>query len=87
MRRKRVIYRATHRGTKEADAVIGGFFRGRTLAEMELAEAEALLEVADPDLMDWVMGRRAIPPEWQRPLVHEVAAYYRSLNGGVTEDK
>ena len=45
-RRRRLVYRALHRGTKEADLMIGGFVT-RNIAgftEAELGEIEALLE-------------------------------------------
>ncbi len=80
-RRKRILYRATHRGTKEADFVVGGFFRERAagLADAKLEEAEALLDVLDLDLMDWLMGRLPIPPEWNGTVFDDLLAHYRAL--------
>ena len=42
LRRKRILYRATHRGTKESDAIIGGYFTGAIagLPDDKLDEAE-----------------------------------------------
>ena len=82
-RRKRLVYRATHRGTKEADLIVGGFFSeaAASLAETRLDEAEALLEEADPDLMDWVFGRKAVPDRWQGTLMDDVIAYGRKVLG------
>src|SRR4051812_49303223 len=53
-RRKRILYRATHRGTKEADAIIGGYFTAAAagIADEDLAEAEEFLELPDLDLID-----------------------------------
>ena len=58
-RRKRLLFRATHRGTKEADFVIGGFAHDQLayLSETELDGFEALLEVDDDVLMLWCTGR------------------------------
>ena len=81
IRRKRILYRATHRGTKESDAVVGGFFR-QNISEIpneKLDEADELLDVADADLMDWFMGRIPVPDRWVGTLFDCVLAYYRSL--------
>lgn len=80
-RRKRILYRATHRGTKEADFVVGGFFREAVagLPDGKLDEADALLEELDADLMDWLMGRLPVPDAWKGTLFDDLLAYYRAL--------
>ncbi|WP_448586619.1 FAD assembly factor SdhE [Thermaurantiacus sp.] len=63
--RKRALWRATHRGTKEADLVVGGF-AARYLAEMNPAEFawfEALLEEQDVDILAWAFGTAHPPPK------------------------
>ena len=48
-RRRRILFRATHRGTYENDILIGGFVRAR-LASFTEAELDALETVMDfPD--------------------------------------
>ena len=62
-RRKRLLFRSRHRGTKEMDILLGGFAEAnlaRFSAE-ELDQFERLLEVADDDLYGWVMGRQPVP--------------------------
>ncbi|HTW26429.1 MAG TPA: succinate dehydrogenase assembly factor 2 [Acetobacteraceae bacterium] len=62
-RRRRVLYRATHRGTRENDLLIGGYV-ARRIAGMEAAELdalEALMELPDAALADWLTGRQPIP--------------------------
>ena len=80
-RRKRLLYRATHRGTKESDAIIGGFFTAAvaTLPDDKIAEAEVLVDEADLDLMDWVMGRTPVPERWRNTLFDGVLEYYRKM--------
>lgn len=82
-RRKRLLYRATHRGTKEADVIIGGFFQENVdrLAEERLGEAEELLEVSDLDLVEWVMGRKPIPERWKGSILDDVLAWERKRQG------
>lgn len=84
-RRRRLLFRAQHRGTKEADLMIGGFV-ARNLAgftEVELAEIEALLEHWDVDLADWLSGRRPIPPEADTPMMRRMAAECATPGYGV----
>ena len=60
----RAKFRAWHRGTREADYMIGGFFdryHGEW-AEAELAWFEALLDEDDVDVMAWALGTQD-PPE------------------------
>jgi antitoxin CptB len=80
IRRKRILYRATHRGTKEADAVVGGFFAnafGWSAAQLD--DAEALLEELDLDILDWVMDRTPVPARWSGTLFDDVVDYYRGM--------
>ncbi len=65
-RLKRLKFRAWHRGTREADYMIGGFFDryGAGWSEAELAWFEALLEEQDVDIMAWALGTQGIPPEY-----------------------
>ena len=63
-RLKRLRFRAWHRGTREADLLIGGFFDAHAQAwsDDEMAWFEALLEEQDVDIMAWAIGA-AEPPE------------------------
>lgn len=75
-RRRRLLFRATHRGTHETDLLIGGYV-ARHLDAMDAASVgamEALLELPEPDLADWLMGRVAIPEG-------EHAALLRAIRG------
>lgn len=62
-RRRRILFRATHRGTYENDILIGGFVRARlaTFSESELDALEAVMELPDAALADWLTGRAPIP--------------------------
>lgn len=67
----RARFRAWHRGTREADLMIGGFF-DRHHASWDadgLAWFEALLEEDDVDVMAWAMGVRPAPERYAGPLL------------------
>lgn len=64
-RRRRLLFRATHRGTHENDLMIGGFVRDHLAAfdAPDLDAVEALLDLPDTDLADWLTGRRPVPED------------------------
>ncbi len=67
----RARFRAWHRGTREADLMIGGFFDRyhATWNAAELEWFEALLEEDDVDVMAWAMGVRPAPERYSGPLL------------------
>ena len=67
----RLRFRAWHRGTREADYIMGCFFdrHHRGWSEPELAWFEALLAEEDPDVMGWAMGTQAVPERFAGPLM------------------
>ncbi len=74
VRRRRLLYRATHRGTFENDLMIGGFVRTNLalLTDDDVDALEVLLEIPDVDLADWLTGRRPIPPESETPMLRRI---------------
>ena len=66
--RKRLQFRAWHRGTREADLIMGPFAE-REVAGMDilgLQKFENLLHCNDPDVYDWLTGKAATPPEHEQ---------------------
>ena len=61
---KRLHWRAHHRGTREADMLIGGFFdaHSQQWGAQERAVFAAMLDEQDVDIMAWALGT-AEPPE------------------------
>lgn len=57
-RLRRLKFRAWHRGTREADFLIGGFFdrHHQTWDDDAVALFEDLLEEQDVDILAWAMG-------------------------------
>ena len=71
LRLKRLRYRAWHRGTREADMMIGGFFDRAHAAwsESDLEWFEAFLEEQDVDIMAWAIGTQPVPARWQGDMM------------------
>jgi antitoxin CptB len=65
----RAKFRAWHRGTREADYLIGGFFDRHHAAwgEEELVWFEALLEEDDVDVMAWALSAQPAPDDLAGP--------------------
>ncbi|WP_315737904.1 MULTISPECIES: succinate dehydrogenase assembly factor 2 [unclassified Bradyrhizobium] len=80
-RRKRLLFRCWHRGTREMDLILGRFADAEigSLSESELAELEQLLEVPDPDFYAAVTGARPLPPE-QTPALFERIKAFRAVD-------
>ena len=62
-RRRRVLFRGSHRGMRETDILLGAFARRHleALSEAQLQRFEALLEESDNDLFDWITGKKTVP--------------------------
>lgn len=61
---KRLAWRAHHRGTREADLLVGGFFDAhhQQWSRLDRALFESMLEEQDVDIMAWAHGT-AEPPQ------------------------
>lgn len=76
-RRKKALFRAWHRGTKEMDFVMGHFADAHIadLSEDDLVDFEALLDVSDRELFAWIVGTEEVDPEHDRPVWRAMHAY------------
>jgi len=74
-RRRRALFRATHRGTHETDLLVGGYVVSRIdhFTDADLDALEALLDLPDPDLADWLTGRVPMPAD-APPMLHAMRA-------------
>ena len=68
---KRLKFRAWHRGTREADYMIGCFFDAHHGGWDDAAMAwfEALLDQDDVDVMAWALGAQDVPARFAGPLM------------------
>mgnify|MGYP004721642605 CR=1 FL=1 len=82
-RRRRLKFRANHRGTFETDILIGGFVQdvADTLNAAELTDMEAILEMHDPDLTDRLFGRLPLPEEKATPMLRRMVDACRARCG------
>jgi antitoxin CptB len=76
VRRRRILFRAWHRGIREMDLIMGRFADAELAAldEAEIAEFEQLIEVPDRELFDWLTDAVPVPNHYDTPI-------YRRLKG------
>lgn len=77
-RLKRLRFRAWHRGTKEADLMIGGFYDRYATgwSDADMTWFEIFLEEQDVDIMAWGMGVQPFPAAFEG----QQAAAFRMLD-------
>lgn len=79
-RRKRILFQARHRGTKEADLLIGSFVEahldGFSIAELDALEA--VMAEQDLDLVAWIIGGVTPPEASNTPMLARIIAHHRA---------
>jgi len=78
-RRRRLLFRAWHRGMREVDLITGRFADAHlaTLSEAEVGEFERLMEVPEPDLLNWVLGAAETPEDYDTALFRRLRDFNR----------
>jgi antitoxin CptB len=76
-RRKRLLFRCWHRGTREMDLILGRFADAEiaVLTESELTDLESLIEVPDPDLYAALSGGALLAPEYRTALFDRIKSF------------
>jgi antitoxin CptB len=82
-RRKRLKFRAWHRGMKEVDLILGPFAdeHAARLSVQDLDDFELLLGVPDNDLYDWLCGRIPAPERYRTKLYEQIHDFSRRARG------
>jgi antitoxin CptB len=78
-RRRRLLFRAWHRGMREVDLITGRFADAHiaALSEPDVDAFEHLMDVPEPDLLGWVMGQVPTPAEYDTDLFRRMCAFHR----------
>ena len=72
---RKLHYRAHHRGTREADAIVGGFFDDdhKNWDDAGFAWFDRILDEQDVDIMGWAMGTIAVPNDFAGRMMEKMA--------------
>ena len=79
--RRRLLWRATHRGIKEMDLIVGGYAEAH-LAMMDasaLAMFSDILEIPDQLLLSWVTNQEMVPESQKSKMLDDVLAFHPRL--------
>jgi antitoxin CptB len=84
LRRRKLLYRSWHRGLREMDLIMGGFADAKVaeLSEGELGELERLIDVPDGDLLAWITGQAAVPPDFDSALFRDLRDFHLGPRSG-----
>ena len=76
-RRKRLLFRCWHRGTREMDLILGRFADAEIakLSDGEVTELERLIEIPDPDLYAALIGDRPLAVEDAGALFERIKSF------------
>lgn len=75
--RRRLVWRAGHRGMRELDLLLGAYAREH-VAHMDadaIAQFESILAVADTELYDWIMGASPVPAQYRGPIIDGIRQF------------
>lgn len=77
-RRRRALFRAWHRGTREMDLLLGPFADAHIerLSDHDLADFEVLMEASDGDLYAWIVGRTPVAANFRFPVFDSIVAFH-----------
>ena len=73
-RRKRLLWRATHRGIKEMDLILGGFVVRQigNLTTEQLDQLDAIITIPDQEMLSWATGQETVPRQFASALLTEI---------------
>lgn len=76
-RRRRLLFRAWRRGTRELDLIMGRFADEAiaTMSEAEVDEFEKLCALPDLELYAWVVGNRPVPEKYDTDLFRRLCTF------------
>ncbi|MFG1419643.1 succinate dehydrogenase assembly factor 2 [Xanthobacter sp. V0B-10] len=77
-RRRRLLYRAWHRGMREMDLIMGKFADAEiaSFSDAELDDFEALIDAQDHDMFSWISETNPVPAEYDTPLFARMKAFH-----------
>jgi antitoxin CptB len=77
-RRRKLLFRSWHRGTREMDLILGRFADTALagLTQSEVDEYERLMDAPDPDLYAWITGERPTLPAHDSDLLRRIREFH-----------
>ena len=78
VRRRRLLFRSWHRGTREMDLILGRFADAAIadLSDGDLDDYERLVEMPDPILYSWITGELPVPREHDTEIFRRLQKFH-----------
>ncbi len=75
--RKKLLWRATHRGIKEMDIIVGRFAHANLphMDQSGLTQFETILDIPDQDLLEWITDQAEVPAGQSSDLLRALLRY------------
>ena len=88
-RRNKIRFRASHRGFREADLILGAFaeLHVEGFSDAELDTFEALIDQPDHDLYAWIVGQAEPPADLAGDMLERLQAFRHTLNAVRGDDR
>jgi antitoxin CptB len=85
MRRRRALYRATHRGSKELDFLLGRFVEQNieTMTDVEIGVLERLIQVPDPEIAESLFEGNSLGEPALDTVVRRLRCFHGMVQGGI----
>lgn len=80
IKRKRLIFRSWHRGTREIDLLLGGF-ADKALPQFDerrLDLYDRFLRNSDPDIYNWITGQEPLPPAEENEVTRLLLDHFKT---------
>ena len=79
IKRKRLIFRSWHRGTREIDLLLGKFADAKLpgFDDNQLELYDRFLNNSDPDIYNWLTGQEPVPPAEDNAVVRVLLEFYK----------
>lgn len=76
-RKRKLQFRASRRGFREMDLIMGQFAQQKieAMSEEELDEFERLLATPDWEVYAWVIGNKPVPPNYAGPVLDQLLGF------------
>ena len=80
IKRKQLIFRSWHRGTREIDLLLGKFADAHIpqFDAQQLAAYERFLNNSDPDIFNWITGHEPVPPAEDNGVTALLLAFFKT---------
>ncbi|MBI3441493.1 MAG: succinate dehydrogenase assembly factor 2 [Proteobacteria bacterium] len=82
IKRKQLIFRSWHRGTREIDLLLGTFAEVHVpkFDGQQLTIYDRFLNNSDPDIFNWLTGQEPVPPAEDNDVMRLMLRFFKTAS-------